>query len=344
VNLQQAIDAFLPQIEDEMRACMAAPDKSAPAFYGMLHYHVGWTDVQFQPVRNKTGKRVRPLMTLLCCQAVGGAPSQALPAAAAVEIIHNFSLVHDDIQDRSATRRGRRTVWAVWGDAQAINAGDAMFTLAHLALQRLAHCGVSARRVVAALNVLDNACLRLCEGQHLDIAFENRLDVDVASYMRMIGGKTAALLGCAARLGAMVATDDVTIADRYRRIGEALGMAFQIQDDVLGIWGQAGVTGKPVADDIRSRKKTLPVLFLLCQPDVPGAGRMRALYGRDSLSEQDVTEAVALLDAAGAESYAEQLARRYLREALAELEAACAEPQAGEALRELAHFLVQRAS
>jgi len=342
VNLQDAIRTYLPLIEGELHRCLAAPDGEPAPFYGMLHYHLGWTDEQFRPVQGVGGKRLRPLFALLCCQAANGEPERALPAAAALELLHNFSLIHDDIQDSSLTRRGRSTVWSLWGIPQAINAGDAMFTLAHLALRRLADAGLPAARLAAAWQIFDEACLALCRGQHMDIAFEAQLDVGTADYLRMIGGKTAALLGCAGQLGALVATGDEEVALHYRRLGESLGVAFQIQDDVLGIWGQTARTGKPVADDIRSGKKSLPVVYGLGQPRLSGTRRLRALYEQAELSEAEVAEVISLLDAAGARAYAEQLAGKYLRAGLAELEQAQPEPGAAEALRELADFLVSR--
>ncbi len=357
MTLEEALNIYLPLIEEELRICMTPPANSPPAFFGMMHYHMGWTDDQFYPAVVQAGKRLRPLFTLLTCRAAGGDPCDALPAAAAVELIHNFSLIHDDIEDRSETRRGRATAWALWGEAQAINAGDAVFTLAHLALHRLAGRGLPPDRIVTAFRILDQANLALCRGQHLDLDFENRLDVDTDAYLAMIQGKTAALLGCAGQLGALVASPDPTLARRYRRLGEALGLAFQIQDDLLGIWGAADVTGKPVADDIRRRKKSLPVVFALGRHNDSHAERLRTLYaspegihpqqesagGQESLSEEHVAEAMAILDASQARLYATELARSYLEAALSELEAAMPEPEAGEALRELAHFLIKRA-
>jgi geranylgeranyl diphosphate synthase type I len=336
------MDNYLPLVEEELRDCVAPSDHYPPAFLGMLHYHLGWTDDQFRPSPTKGGKRLRPLFTLLTCQAAGGDPQDALPAAAAVELIHNFSLIHDDIQDRSDTRRGRPTVWNLWGEAQAINAGDAMFTLAHLALHRLDGRGIPPDRVAAAYRILDRTNLALCLGQHLDMDYESRLDVDTDAYMMMIHGKTASLLGCAGQLGALVASSDSKRAEHYRGVGEELGLAFQIQDDLLGIWGETDLTGKPVADDIRLRKKSLPVVHVLGRPEDPRAARLRALYSQEMLSEDEVAEAVGLLDDCQARLYAEELAFQHLERALAELETAGPDPEAGEALRELAHFLINR--
>jgi len=143
VSLQDIFDRYLPVIEEELRQVLFIPDQRLGPFYGMMHYHLGWTDESFQATRSQAGgKRLRPLFCLLACQAVGGEPQQALPAAAAVELIHNFSLLHDDIEDNSPTRRHRTTVWKIWGEPQAINAGDGMFALAHLALQRLSEKGL----------------------------------------------------------------------------------------------------------------------------------------------------------------------------------------------------------
>jgi geranylgeranyl diphosphate synthase type I len=343
LKLQEALDNYLPLIEDELRVCMTPHADSPLPFFGMLHYHLGWTDEQFHPTQVRAGKRLRPLLTLLTCQAAGGDPRDALPAAAAVELIHNFSLIHDDIQDHSAIRRGRSTVWALWGEAQAINAGDTMFTLAHLALHRLSKQGIPPDRIIAALHALDRTNLALCQGQHMDLHFEGRLDVDSDAYMTMIWGKTAALLGCSAQLGALVALSDPALPERYRRVGEELGLAFQIQDDILGIWGTADVTGKPVADDVRNRKKSLPIVYVLGRQYDADAKRLHALYAQETLSEEEVTEIVAILDASQARLYSQELARYYLEAALTELEAAKPEPEAGEALRELAHFLIKRA-
>jgi geranylgeranyl diphosphate synthase type I len=342
LKLKEAMDCYLPLIEEELHACLTPLADSAPPFFGMLHYHMGWTDDQFRAIQHKGGKRLRPVFTLLTCQAAGGDPQAALPAAAAVELIHNFSLIHDDIQDGSSTRHGRPTVWALWSEAQAINAGDAMFALAHLALHRLAQQGLIADRVAGALRALDETNLALCYGQHLDLDFENRLDVDPEAYLTMIGGKTAALLSCAGQLGALVASPDPALIERYRQIGKGLGLAFQAQDDLLGIWGETEVTGKPVGDDIRRRKKSLPVVSVLGRQGDPGAERLRALYSQEVLADEDVAEAIRILEDSGAKSYVASLARRYQEQALAELEAANPEPEAGEALRELAHFFISR--
>src|SRR6187431_3463354 len=205
-----------------MRAVLAGHEGPAAPLYEMLAYHLGLD----QP-DGPRGKRMRPLLGLLVYRALTGDHEAALPGAAAVELGHNFSLVHDDIEDADAERRHRPTLWAIWGVPLAINAGDALFALSRLALYRLMD-GFTDHRVLELMKVYDETCLALCEGQYLDIAFERRSDVTVDAYMDMIGKKTAALIGGSVRAGAILATDDDTIADAYQEFGYALGMAFQM--------------------------------------------------------------------------------------------------------------------
>jgi len=342
MSLKSVSERYLPLIEAELRQVLAAQDPRLTSFYGMMRYHLGWVDERFSPVQGDAGKRLRPLLCLLTCQASGGDPAQALPAAAAIELIHNFSLVHDDIEDHSPLRRGRPTVWKVWGVPQAINVGDGLFALAHLAVQRLADRGVPPGRVLAALEILDQTCLALTEGQYLDLSFEARLDVDVDGYLAMIQGKTAALFSAAAQLGALVAGSEPEIIACYRRFGENLGLAFQIVDDILGIWGDPQVTGKPAADDIRQRKKTLPVVRALEEEKKTGRKGLREIYQREILDEEAVEAALKVLEDLGAHDYAKEMAKEYYQKALVELDATGVENEAQDELKELAAFLIER--
>jgi geranylgeranyl diphosphate synthase type I len=344
VSLQEALDQFLPQIERELQRVVQAPHHSLGAYYGMMRYHLGWVDGNLQPVEADSGKRLRPMLCLLCCEAAGGDPEQALPAAAALELVHNFSLVHDDIQDASKTRRGRRTVWDIWGQAQGINVGDGLFVLARQALHRLGERNVPLQRQHAAIIALDEACLALCEGQYFDMIFEDHVDVDLDQYLWMIRHKTAALLAASAQLGAIIATFDETQIDDYHRFGENLGMAFQIQDDILGTWGDPSVTGKSAATDIRDRKKTLPVVYALRHRIDPEAVLALAeLYAPgDPLDENEIRCALALLDRVGARAYAEEMAEAYYHQAIHDLERTRIENEAQTRLRALAASLLGR--
>lgn len=338
-ELEKLSAEFLPAIEAEMRSVLGADRSSSHAspFYGMIHYHMGWADENLHPAQINSGKRIRPLLCLLACAAAGGDWQQAVPAAAAIEILHNFSLVHDDIQDVSPTRRGRPTLWTIWGQPQAINTGDAMFAMAHLAMNRLAERGTSPEIVVRALRRFDETCVALTQGQYTDMSFEDRKGVDVAEYIAMITGKTAVLIALSAELGALVAGVEDDRVQAFADFGLNLGLAFQVLDDVLGIWGDEVVTGKSVATDITTRKKTLPVLYGL-----PRNQALRELYDGDATDGEFVRQVVALLDEAGARAYTINEAERYTSQATGSLVAAQPAGPAAEALGILTDILLRR--
>lgn len=336
-ELKNLSQEMLPALEDEMRTVLKMEDTPPDPFFGMMQYHMGWVDTQLQPVDEYGGKRIRPLLTLLACQAAGGKWSQALPAAAAIEILHNFSLVHDDIEDASPTRRGRKTVWNIWGEPQAINCGDAMFAVAHLTICRLSERDVPPETVVRAFRRFDETCLNLTHGQYRDMDFETRNDVRVDDYIKMITGKTAVLLSLCTELGALVAAQDEEVITHYAEFGRNLGLAFQVIDDILGIWGDETKTGKSAATDIVTKKKTLPVLY--------GLERNSALQEMYRVAEPDndfVRQVVEILDQTGAREYAESRASTYSAAALWHLEVARPVGEAAEALSQLAAMLLQR--
>ncbi len=344
MDLQEAFRRFLPQIEAELHQVIQPPLTSLEMYYGMMQYHLGWLDENLQPAQVKSGKRLRPLVCLLACEAAGGDPQQALPAAAAVELIHNFSLIHDDIEDGSHFRRGRRAVWDIWGEAHGINAGDGMFALARLALHRLVERDVSLARGQAATQAFDQACVELCQGQFFDMIFEDRLDVDLDLYLQMVRYKTSALLAVSAALGATIATDDPALIDHYRRFGQNVGMAFQFQDDVLGAWGDEKVTGKSAATDIRDKKKTLLVVYILNHPEERiSAWQLIDLYSHEGpLDEAAIRATLDIMERAGAREYAERMAKKYYDLAIESLAQTGIDNDAQACLRELAAFLLNR--
>ncbi|MCO6449576.1 MAG: polyprenyl synthetase family protein [Caldilineales bacterium] len=344
IDIKSFTRKWLPVVETHMRQTLSGGDTYSQGMWGMMRYHLGWEDERGYPDSAPQGKRVRPLVVLMSCQAAGSDPAQAIPAAAAVELLHNFSLIHDDIEDNSPTRRHRPTLWTWAGVAQAINAGDAMFTLARLALLDLSGGGVSDRRTLQAVRVFDETSLRLTEGQYMDISFETRTEVGVAEYLAMIAGKTAALLAASAQLGAIVAGADEERSGQYWRFGHELGVSFQIQDDILGIWGDEALTGKSAASDILTRKKTLPVLYALSQSN-PANESLRQLYARtDEFSPADVSEILDLLAQTGAREHAEQVAEHHAQAALQALAATGGELEGTALLRGLAMQLLGRAS
>ncbi len=340
-NFDSFAQQWLPALETEMRFVLAERDADVAQHYQMMRYHMGWADESLRPGHFHTGKRVRPLLCLMACAAVGGDPATALSAAAAVEILHNFSLIHDDIEDGDRTRRHRPTLWTLWGVPQAINAGDGMFALAFAALLGSQGRGVADAAVLAALTHFTDCCAALTEGQHLDMHFETRSHVSVAEYLRMIEGKTASLVATSLAMGALIGGADATIGDALYRFGYHLGLAFQIRDDILGIWGDPTVTGKAAGNDILRRKKSLPLLYALEEPRV---GPTLVERMRQPMEERDLPELLGLLAAANAQSFAEEQVEKHHQHGLAALGEALGSAAPSSPLGALADQLLQRQS
>ena len=301
--------AILRVIED-------AEDERTTELYSMVRYHMGLDSDA------PRGKRIRPLLGLLAYQSIAGDHVKALPGAAAVEMGHNFSLVHDDIEDHGSERRHRPALWTIYGIPQAINTGDALFTLSRMALHRLSEEGFDAARVLALMRLYDETCLALCEGQFMDIwTSEHEQWMSVDYYFDMIGRKTASLIAGSAQAGAMLATNDADVVAAYRRFGWSLGLAFQLNDDLLGIWGDESSTGKE-ASDIATRKKTLPLIYGVQQATGRDAERLRAIVvdqNDDQPSDDEIEEARLILERVGARDYTRTAARNHRDQALAEI-------------------------
>jgi geranylgeranyl diphosphate synthase type I len=323
-------------LEQELRSVLG---QEASPLYTMMRYHLGWVDEHGRQQQNP-GKMSRPTLCLLACEAVGGDWRTALPAAAAVELIHNFSLIHDDIQDCSWERRKRPTVWKIWGEPQAINAGDAMYVLAQLALFRLQGTGIAPGPIVILSRKLNQASLQLCEGQYLDIEYENRLGTSIDEYLEMIGKKTAALFECALFFGAFVGTSDERQVQSLCSFGWNLGMAYQVQNDVEGIWGAGEGQKQSPYTDIRSKKKTLPVIFALRRASGEDGEGMRATYSKEMLSSSDINRVLAILDTTESKAYSEQVRDKYYRQCLEDLERAQLPPSPQRELKHVAAFLL----
>lgn len=307
-----------------------------PDFQAMLHYHLGWAGEGAGP--EAQGKRIRPLLLLLSAAGAGGDWQAALPAAAAVELVHNFSLVHDDIQDKSPKRHGRDTVWAKWGAPMAINVGDALFVLANQAILDLAE-KFPPGSVLAAAGLLQETCLALTRGQYLDMSYEKRMDLTVEDYWRMVGGKTAALLAASTQIGALLGGADETGAANYRSFGYELGLAFQVNDDLLGIWGDESRTGKSATGDLVEGKNSLPVLY-----GISRKGEFAARWAGPAIQPEEAAGLAEILVKEGAREYAQQEALRLTAQALQSLERANPRGAAGAALAELADKLLNRKS
>jgi len=317
-------------IDDALRAEVEAlPVSCMPA----VAYHFGWRETDGAAAEGYGGKAVRPAVTLLAAEAAGGRPEQALPGAVALELVHNFSLIHDDIIDRDETRRHRATVWATWGIAQAVIVGDAMLAHAQrLLLEDDVDEGPAAARELA------NATALMIEGQCEDMTLAAGDEAGAERTLTMCAHKTGALLGCAGALGGLMAGAPGQTVDALREFGLELGIAFQAVDDILGIWGDPRKTGKPIAGDVRERKKSLPLVHGLESAEGRRLGRLLA----GDLDDEAVAAAVEILDEAGSREWTIDLARRHLARALASLERAELRPGPVEDLESVSRFLVER--
>lgn len=323
----------------------AAVERLAPPMDTVAAYHFGWIDEAGRPAEADGGKAVRPALALLSAEVTGAAPETGLPGAVAVELVHNFSLLHDDLMDGDEQRRHRDTVWKVHGPAQAILVGDALFALANEILLEpgTAEAGRATRR-------LTRATRKLIDGQAQDISYEHREQVTVEECLEMEGNKTGALLACAVSIGAVLGGADDRTADALESYGYHLGLAFQAVDDLLGIWGDPGATGKQAWSDLRQRKKSLPVVAALAAPD-PAATRLADLMRGDAkksqaeIEEFDEAEFVtraALIEEAGGREWTSGEAQRQHATALAALEPLDLPAHVREQLTALADFVVVR--
>jgi geranylgeranyl diphosphate synthase type I len=260
----------------------------------------------------------------------------------AVELVHNFSLIHDDIQDADRERRHRPTLWSLWGQSRALVAGNTLRTRADQALLHLEKSGYSSQRVRLASCVLTQGCLEMIEGQYLDLQYEGRLDVTPEAYLEMVSKKTGALMECSAHLGALLGTEDQGQVEALRRCGRLLGLAFQVQDDVLGVWGEEAVTGKPIGADIYRKKKSFPVVYALHQTEGPWRQRLTRLYTQGAVGEAEVAEVLEVLEAVGARAVAARVAEEKRDAALSWARKAALPRRAQKELEELASFVTHR--
>lgn len=318
-------------------ALRTAVDTLPSSMAHIAGYHLGWWDQYHHPVRVSGGKAIRSALALLCAQAVGGTATKAVPAAVAVELVHNHSLLHDDVMDGDLTRRHRRTAWTVFGVNPAILAGNALLVLA---LDVLADSGH--RAATDAIRMLTAAVQKLLDGQDADLSLEQCAEVELAECVQMAEGKTAALIGCACALGAVFGGGRPEQVRCLQGFGKHLGLAFQHVDDLLGIWGDPAVTGKPVHSDLCSGKKSLPVVAALTS-QTPAGRELAALYHRDEpLSGTNAAHAAELIDIAGGRAWSQAQADELLAQAMRELHCASPAPKAAAELGALARMATYR--
>lgn len=271
----------------------------SPFLDQVLGYHLGWYDQNGKPTQYNRGKQIRPLLNLLSCGAYGGNTDDVLSMASAIELLHNFSLIHDDIMDDSHQRRGRDSVWRIWGQSQAINAGDGAYGLS---FQLMAEADINPQTIVYAQRLLSKACVDTVYGQMLDISFEDREFVTSDEYVQMTSLKTGPLLGAALGGGALFAGASWQIAQELDVIGRNLGVAFQIQDDILGIWGKTEQTGKSTDDDLTAKKKSFPIIWALENLPETASKEIQLLYQNEAPLSPEITSKIrAILDNDGVE-------------------------------------------
>lgn len=334
MKLSEFSKLAIPQIEAEMKDILSSAKQGEDSsLHDMLTYHLGWSGNNL--TSQSQGKRIRPLLLLLTTGAAGGKWEHALAGAATVELIHNFSLIHDDIEDNSAERRGRKTLWVRDSLPLALNAGDALFSLSFMGLSRLgSHHNTDIS--FQAFTKTAETCLKLTQGQHMDMSFEFADHVTVEQYLEMISGKTAALLSLSAELGALLACKSPDTQKSYKRVGEDLGFAFQVVDDILGIWGNPDKTGKSVASDLLSRKKSLPILFGLNQ------GGLFSEMWEEEISPANVANLAEQLKLEGGYDYAKDRAHEYTQSALESIHNANPSGVFAEAFTDLTNLLIKR--
>ncbi|MBI3948378.1 MAG: polyprenyl synthetase family protein [Armatimonadetes bacterium] len=335
MSLASLVAEYVPAVDAEMRAVLDGRPERMDLFR-YLEYHLGWVDKGFRPLdseamRRYGGKRLRPILCLLACRSRREDWARALPAAAAVELIQNFTLIHDDVEDNDPERRHRPTLWKVWGVPQAINAGSCMQALVNTAALRLVDRRVDPARVLESVRILTDTIVELTEGQHLDISYEGRFDVTVADYFAMTTRKTGALCEAATWLGALLATDDADTIAAWRQVGRAFGLAFQARDDILGIWAPSGETGKVEAGDVLKRKKSLPIVYALSHGPETARRAIIEVFSASEIGPTDVERVVAALDGCGAQAYCRGVVEEHAGRALAALERLPAGPAVAEA-------------
>ncbi|GAA5042595.1 family 2 encapsulin nanocompartment cargo protein polyprenyl transferase [Streptomyces similanensis] len=332
------LDRARSYVDPELRSAVASLPSSLRRVAG---YHFGWEHADGTPATGNAGKAIRPALVLAAAEAIGGARGRAAAAraAAAVELVHNFTLLHDDVMDRDTTRRHRPTVWTVFGDPDAILTGDALQALALRMLAEDPHPAAPAAAARLAACVVE-----LCAGQQADTALESRAphEVTLAEVLAVAEAKTGALLGCACAVGALYAGADEEEVRALDAFGRQAGMAFQLIDDVIGIWGDPERTGKPAGADLAARKKSLPVVAALTS-GTPAAAELADLYARPH-QEGEEERATVAVERAGGRDWAQSQAADRMAQAVHELSRAVPDPAAAGGLLALAEFVTRRTS
>ena len=341
---EQQVIALQQRFREDIQATLRGAMLDSPSgLFSLLRYHLGWEEADGTPANVVTGKGLRPILCLTACDLAGGDWHRALPAAAALELVHNFSLIHDDIQDRDERRWDRPTLWTVHGESKAIAAGNALRVVADQTLMRLTTAGLAQDLMSDITFELTGRYLEMIEGQYMDMNFENSDDVTVEQYLDMVGRKTGALIESAMFMGALVATSDRTKAEAFGACGRRLGLAFQIRDDYLGVWGDPAFTGKAVGADIRRKKKSMPVVHLFEHVAVGDRDWLHEAYATDGeVAGEDVERILGILSDLGTPEYVQGAAVGHAQGGIDAVAGLGLTGDASETLAAMAEFFVTR--
>ena len=339
VHLKPELPLVLSRYKDVLDLALKDAISDRRIFlYDMLRYCMGWSDAYGVPLETKKGKGIRPSLCLFTCDALGGDIEKALPAAVSLELIHNFSLIHDEIQDSDEIRHHRPTLWNVWGIPKALVAGNVMRVLADKSMSTMP--SDHSKLLTVSSSIVSEACLEMIEGQYMDISFEGGDGISVDQYMKMISHKTGALLRSSVHIGAVIGSRGGRVADIFREIGIKLGFMFQIRDDILGTWGETTSTGKPVGSDIRRKKNTLPIIH--ARETQPYQEEISELYSLEFIEDHHVDRVLDILDATKAGHYCQGLVENYALEVSKDIQEIGFSKNSKEEFQALVSFLVDR--
>ena len=334
--ITQDLEKYHADLDSELEAVLQPREG---LLYDMMLYQLGWADRQGEPLPRPRPPRPYALLSLLSSEAVGGSHRPALPAAAAMELVHTFIEVHKDVQEGNPREETRPSVWWVWGPGQAINVGDGLHALGRSALFRLAEADLPLDRVLQALGILDEACIRMCEGQYLELSHQERLDISRSSYMKMAADLTGSVTSCAMALGALAATDRQNVVSAFQEAGRKLGLACQVRQDIQAVWSTGN--GSNASPQFLNKKKLYPIAALLESADLSTKRALGDIYFKRVLEPDDHRQLLALLEANDIRADAESTVADYFAQAEEALQAADLEAEALRPLLDFARNLVK---
>ena len=339
-HLTQVFSKYHSQVDSAMQIEFPRKDTKINT---MLKYFLGWVNPNGYPTNKPiSGKALRPILCILACNAAGGDGQKAIPASIPLELIHNFSLIHDDIQDKDKLRHNRPTIWALWGNPKALVAGNNLRVIADITMNNLIRTGLSVNKCLNLNYILTQACLEMIEGQYLDIKYEGRTSLPIELYVEMISKKTGSLIASAIKIGASLATENHNKLNAFNDFGKFLGLVFQITDDILGIWGTEAKTGKAVGADIIRKKNSLPIIMTAANTTKINQKKISSIYNKQSISSSDLNEILNIMDETKSKKQCMDLAETYCAKALSSIDDLSISDESRKDIESVALFLTKR--